>query len=34
LLEKMACECYDVVRREFARLLPWDQSQKNVNTKN
>jgi CRP-like cAMP-binding protein len=33
LLEKMACECYDVVRREFARLLPWDQSQKNVDTK-
>ncbi len=25
LLEKMACECYDVVRREFARLLPWDR---------
>ncbi len=33
LLEKMACECYDVVRREFARLLPWDQSQKKVKTK-
>ena len=23
-LEGMACECYDVVRKEFARLLPWD----------
>ena len=23
-LEEMACECYDVVRREFTRLLPWD----------
>ena len=28
LLEKMVCECYDVVRREFARLLPWEQTQK------
>src|ERR1700722_18362295 len=27
-LEKMACECYEVVRREFARLLPWDKSQR------
>ncbi len=26
-LEQMACECYDVVRREFARLLPWDAGQ-------
>jgi CRP-like cAMP-binding protein len=24
-LEGMACECYEVVRREFARLLPWQQ---------
>jgi len=23
-LEAMACECYDVVRREFLRLLPWE----------
>jgi len=22
-LEKHACECYEVVRRETARLLPW-----------
>jgi len=22
-LERMACECYEVVRKEFARLLPW-----------
>ena len=22
-LEKLSCECYDVVRRETARLLPW-----------
>ena len=28
LLEKVACECYGVVRREFARLLPWDKSQR------
>jgi CRP-like cAMP-binding protein len=27
LLETMACECYEVVRSEFARLLPWDNSQ-------
>ena len=33
LLEKMACECYDVVRREFARLLPWDKSQASVKEK-
>jgi len=26
-LETMACECYGVVRKEFARLLPWDSSQ-------
>lgn len=25
-LETMACECYEVVRREFARLLPWGQA--------
>lgn len=23
-LETRACECYSVVRKEFARLLPWD----------
>ena len=22
-LETLACECYEVVRKEFARLLPW-----------
>ncbi|MDQ2972606.1 MAG: Crp/Fnr family transcriptional regulator [Rhodanobacteraceae bacterium] len=22
-LEKLSCECYEVVRQEFARLLPW-----------
>ncbi|MET0231422.1 MAG: Crp/Fnr family transcriptional regulator [Rhodanobacteraceae bacterium] len=27
-LESMACECYDVVRREFARLLPWEVPKK------
>jgi len=27
LLEKMACECYEVVRKEFQRLLPWDNGQ-------
>jgi len=26
-LEMMACECYEVVRREFARLLPWQTEQ-------
>lgn len=26
-LEGMACECYEVVRKEFARLLPWDKGQ-------
>jgi hypothetical protein len=26
-LERMACECYEVVRKEFARLLPWDNGQ-------
>ncbi|GAC1657990.1 MAG: Crp/Fnr family transcriptional regulator [Acidobacteriaceae bacterium] len=26
-LEKMTCECYEVVRKEFARLLPWDNGQ-------
>ncbi|HET9819800.1 MAG TPA: Crp/Fnr family transcriptional regulator, partial [Rhodanobacteraceae bacterium] len=25
-LESMSCECYGVVRREFARLLPWTYS--------
>jgi hypothetical protein len=23
----MVCECYEVVRDEFARLLPWDNTQ-------
>jgi CRP-like cAMP-binding protein len=27
LLERMACECYEVVRKEFMRLLPWDNGQ-------
>jgi CRP-like cAMP-binding protein len=27
LLESLVCECYRVVRSEFARLLPWDASQ-------
>jgi len=22
-LERMVCECYEVVRKEYARLLPW-----------
>lgn len=26
-LEHMACECYEVVRKEFMRLLPWDNGQ-------
>jgi CRP-like cAMP-binding protein len=26
-LEHLACECYEVVRKEFARLLPWDRGQ-------
>ena len=26
-LEQLACECYEVVRKEFARLLPWDTGQ-------
>jgi CRP-like cAMP-binding protein len=26
-LESLACECYQVVRKEFARLLPWDNGQ-------
>ena len=25
-LERMACECYDVVKNEFARLLPWESA--------
>jgi CRP-like cAMP-binding protein len=25
-LERMVCECYEVVRKEFARLLPWEGS--------
>ena len=31
LLETMVCECYEVVRSEFARLLPWDNSQTSKN---
>ena len=27
-LEGMACECYEVVRKEYARLLPWTVSPK------
>jgi len=27
LMERMACECYEVVRKEFTRLLPWDNGQ-------
>jgi CRP-like cAMP-binding protein len=27
-LERIACECYEVVRKEFARLLPWDTGQR------
>lgn len=23
-LEQLACECYEVVKKEFARLLPWE----------
>ncbi len=30
-LERMACECYEVVRREFARLLPWQTNSIGVN---
>ena len=26
-LQRMACECYQVVKNEFARLLPWDNGQ-------
>jgi CRP-like cAMP-binding protein len=26
-LERLSCECYEVVRKEFARLLPWDDGQ-------
>jgi len=29
-LEGMACECYEVVRKEYARLLPWTASPKTV----
>ena len=25
-LEQMACECYEVVKKEFARLLPWEDA--------
>lgn len=25
-LERIVCECYEVVRKEFARLLPWQHS--------
>ena len=27
-LETLSCECYDVVRREYARLLPWASAEK------
>jgi CRP-like cAMP-binding protein len=26
-LERLTCECYEVVKKEFARLLPWDNGQ-------
>lgn len=26
-LELMACECYEVVKKEFARLMPWQNGQ-------
>jgi CRP-like cAMP-binding protein len=26
-LEQLACECYEVVRKEFARLLPWHRAE-------
>ena len=29
-LERMVCECYEVVRKEFERLLPWQNSPKTV----
>ena len=32
-LEGRACECYSVVRKEFARLLPWDNGQPATSTK-
>ena len=25
-LETLSCECYDAVRREYARLLPWESA--------
>ncbi|MEO8011982.1 MAG: Crp/Fnr family transcriptional regulator [Dokdonella sp.] len=31
-LERMACECYEVVRREFTRLLPWQGNSIGANT--
>ena len=27
-LEQMACECYEVVKKEFARLLPWENAKR------
>ena len=27
-LEEMACECYEVVKIEFARLLPWENTKR------
>ncbi len=27
-LEQMACECYEVVKTEFARLLPWENAKR------
>ena len=32
-LEGRACECYSVVSKEFARLLPWDNGQPATSTK-
>ncbi len=29
-LERMACECYEVVRKEYARLLPWTATPKSA----
>ena len=32
-LEQMACECYEVVKREFARLLPWESEMASTSAK-
>ncbi len=29
-LERLCCECYDVVRKEYARLLPWASTGRNA----